>query len=77
MIGIDFNWAIFVFICVPALVFSFIWLISAGSGNLNKSLGIENAVWNCEICTYVYFVLDKKAVISQCPRCASLNRKKA
>lgn len=77
MIGIDFSWAVFLFTCIPVLALGFIWLFSFGRENLHKGMEIESAVWNCEICTYIYFVFDKKAVISQCPRCASLNRKKS
>lgn len=76
MIAIDFSWSIFIFSCVPVLILMFLWVTPPKKDIIFKALKVRDAVWNCNICTYIYFVLDKKAFISQCPRCGSLNRRK-
>lgn len=75
MYKIDFLHFICYYLSSQIFLFFVIWFLDSRSV-IKKSLLEKDQIWQCAICTYVYFE-SKFSKISKCPLCGSLNQKQA
>lgn len=73
MIEIDFSTFICYYLLGAIVVILIFWLFDIKSQLKKRSLD-THCVWQCSICTYVYFD-PRSGNISSCPVCGSFNKR--
>ena len=75
MIKIEFSLAIALYLVLIICIIFICWIIIESRKDRPGLFSSErDFFWQCDTCTYLY-VDSKHAVISQCPRCGSYNKK--
>jgi hypothetical protein len=72
MFKIDFSFFICYYLISQIFLFLLVWLL-VRKPVIKKDLMEKGKIWQCAICTYVYFE-SKFSKISTCPLCGSLNQ---
>lgn len=75
MIKLDLSVAVALYVSIFVIGILIIWVFSKDRYFFKKYKSDKKFVWQCPICLHVY-IDSKNAVISECPRCFSLNKRK-
>jgi len=70
MIKITLAVGVFLYLLVPIVLFSILWIISANRESQKKTLEYKGDIWYCNICGFTY-IDTLHAKLSKCPRCTS------
>ncbi len=72
MITINFSFAVTIYTGLFLLIILVSWITSRQ--DRGRAIEMEE-LWQCPICTYLYFDYSSHDRVSVCPRCRSYNRR--
>jgi reverse gyrase len=75
MIRLELTTAVAIYTLVTVIGILSLWVFFGREKKATQYVSEKKNIWQCTICTYTY-VDSRHEVISKCPQCGSLNKRK-
>lgn len=75
MIELDISTAVALYLLLTVVTILLLWLFLDRDAKPKQYASEKKSIWQCQVCTFTY-VDSQHDVISKCPQCGSLNKRK-